>query len=116
MRSRNREWNGGRPGERRTGGSRWKRILLVVVLVIVIVAAVLVASWRVLDAMGRSSLYSAQEHAVPTLGSQDGGGGRPVRMVPRAALRMLRAPVPGKTGRKAGCGTRGRFISITAGF
>ena len=74
MRSRNREWNGGRPGERRAGGSRWKRILLVVILVIGIVAAVLVASWRVLDAMGRSSLYSAQEHAAPTLGSQNGDG------------------------------------------
>ena len=109
MRNRSREWNGGMPGERRIAGSRWKRILLVVVLVIVIVAAVLVASWRVLDAMGRSSLYSAQEHAAPTLGSQ-------VRMVPRAALRTLRAPVPGKTGRKAGCGTRGRFTGITAGF
>ena len=75
MRNRSREWNGGMPGERRISGSRWKRILLVVVLVIVIVAAVLVASWRVLDAMGRSSLYSAQEHAVPTLGSQDGETG-----------------------------------------
>ena len=112
MRNRSREWNGGMPGERRIAGSRWKRILLVVVLVIVIVAAVLVASWRVLDAMGRSSLYSAQEHAVPTLGSQDGETGE----VPRTALRALRAPVPGKTGRKAGCGTRGRFTGITAGF
>ena len=103
MRNRSREWNGGMPGERRIAGSRWKRILLVVVLVIVIVAAVLVASWRVLDAMGRSSLYSAQEHAVPTLGSQDGETGE-------------NGSAAGKTGRKAGCGTRGRFTGITAGF
>lgn len=52
---------------RKPTGPRWKKILLIVILVIAIIVVVLAAAWRVLDAMGRRSLYSAQENAAPTL-------------------------------------------------
>ena len=49
----------------------WKKVLWIVLAVLLIVVCVAIASWRVLDAMGKNSLYSKTQEQVPTLAKEE---------------------------------------------
>lgn len=45
----------------------WQRVLAVVLITIVVLAAVAIFAWRILDAVGRRSLYEHADSTAPTL-------------------------------------------------